>query len=156
MCVTYVLLQMVVSMPRLLQDSAPALLSAVADLSQPSALYSVYGELLEAGWQPSLAAFQQLVDRASESQVMSSEATYGVWRLLVRERIQPDQQLLNKLLKCCQQTRDVQRALFFLSVFSEHQLQPSVDTYQTLLQVRQCVSVCGGMAADCCVHAGVL
>ena len=63
---------------------------------------------------------------------------YQMWRLLVKEVpvVKPDVALMNKLIQCCEISKEFERAFFFLTVFNDYNLSPNLETFRLLFKVR--------------------
>lgn len=115
-------------------------------------VYTAFKDMLQKEVNPNLQTFHILVDGClTDGTLRSTEgAVYNVWRDLVKEhpRIQPDIDLMNKLIECCRVCRDFERAFFFLGVLNEYDLHPNLETFRKLLkvscthQMRNMVCIC--------------
>ncbi len=89
---------------------------------------------------PDIQTFHALVDGCLvERGVRSAKgAVYQTWRMLVMREpsIQPDIDLINKLIRCCEVCRDFDRAFFFLSALNDFSLHPNLETFSLLFRVR--------------------
>ncbi len=88
---------------------------------------------------PDIQTFHTLVDGCLvERGVRSAKgAVYQTWRMLVMSEptIQPDIDLINKLIRCCEVCRDFDWAFFFLSALNDFSLHPNLETFSLLFRV---------------------
>ena len=86
---------------------------------------------------PDIHTFHILVD--SVIQDGSHRACYTViyktWRLLLATKIQPDVEIVNKLVKCCRVAKDYERAFYFFSIMDSYSLVPDKGSLLEMLKV---------------------
>ncbi len=120
----------------------PVILSSVPlpDLVPLGLLCTLYTLTANPDISPDIQIFHTLVDGCLvEGGVRSAKgAVYQTWRMLVMSEpsIQPDIDLINKLIRCCEVCRDFDRAFFFLSALNDFSLHPNLETFSLLFRVR--------------------
>ena len=114
-------------------------LEAVVHIPAVGAHYTTYNDMTSADIEPDLTTFHHLLDGTlSEGSVKNTKkAAFYLWRRLMKEwpRIQPDIELMNKLIRCCIVCGDHERGLVFLSALTDCSVEPNVRTFTLLLKV---------------------
>ena len=116
------------------------MLGAVVAIPAVGAHYTTYNDMASNHIDPDLHTFHLLLDGtlAEGSVKNTKKAAYYLWRSLMKEwpRVRPDVELVNKLIRCCVVCGDTERGLVFLSALSDCSVEPNVQTFTLLLQVR--------------------
>ena len=86
---------------------------------------------------PDIHTFHILVDSVLQDGSHRScyAVIYKTWRLLLASKIQPDIEIVNKLVKCCRVAKDYERAFYFFSIMDSYNLIPDKESLLEMLRV---------------------
>ena len=115
------------------------LLGAYARTAEKKEVYKTMDRISEHGSHLNLDSFKAITNALASSKQFHSYnlAIYDYWREFVRHypRLQPDIELINKLLYCCKGCRDMERAFYFWNIIEQCKLEPTLGTIEELLMV---------------------
>ena len=124
------------------------LLEAVARIEggDMGAYFTTCGEMIEANVPSDLHTYHITLRACVRDDGMRSarQASVHTWRCFVKERpkIAPDIELMNLFISCALRYNDSDRAFFFLGVIDQWNLSPNALTFNLLLKVLVCASLC--------------
>ena len=126
-------------------DGWNLLFRALSRLGNAGFLISTYNDMQEKGVQPDLSTYHLIVDGllATHNRRTITGVIFPLWRAIVQDynnhHLQPDVELVNKLIKSCRLSQYYERAFFFLSSMKDCNVSPNLETFRELLNVRNMV-----------------
>ena len=116
-------------------------LGALARLGNTGPLITSYNDMQEKGIQPDLSTYHLVVDSllATRNRKSITGVVFPLWRAIVQDypRVQPDIELMNKLIRSCRLSQHYERGFFFLTSMKDCNVVPNLETFRELLNVRR-------------------
>lgn len=115
------------------------LFTALSRLGNIGPLITSFNDMQEKGIQPDLSTYHLIIDSviATRNRKSITGLIFPLWRIIVQDypRVQPNVELMNKLIRSCCVSQHYERAFFFLASMKDCNVTPNLETFRELLHV---------------------
>ena len=122
-------------------DGWNLLFHALSTLNDIGSLITSYNDMQQKAVQPSLSTYHLIIDSllATCNRKTITGVVFPLWRTIVQDypQVQPDVELMNKLIKSCRLSQHYERAFFFFTSMKDCNVVPNLATFSELLNVRR-------------------